>query len=206
VHDSRWDRVVPLSGIAAVAAVGVASALVGIYDYLPSGERLVAAFSGSSSALVAAGFVGNLGAFFFMWFAGSTFRALRRADEGDGWLSLVGLGSGFAGALVLGIGFSALIATGSRAGSTSGLSAAEAITLYDFYSNILGQLFGVTMAVFMVAASASWLKSRQLPAWFNWASVVVAVTLLTPAAYLFLILTLLWLAVVSVWMTRGGSF
>ena len=204
MRGSPWERLAPLSGIVAVAAVAVAAALVGVYDYLPSGERLVDVFSRNPNNLVASGLVGNLGAFLVFWFAGCVYRVMRAAGRGDGWLSVVAAGGGAATAVVLGIGFSALIATGSRAGAGSGLSSTEAVTLYDFTSNLLGQLLGVTMAVFMISASAAWLGSRQLPAWFNWASVAVGVTLLTPAAYLFLIFALAWMAVVSVWLLRAG--
>jgi predicted membrane metal-binding protein len=61
------------------------------------------------------------------------------------------------------------------------------------------------MAAFMLAASVLWLRARTLPAWFNWAAIVVAVLMLTPIAYLMLVLALVWITVVSLWATKGQT-
>jgi len=205
LNTSQLDRLAPLSGLLAVIAVGAASAMVGVYDYLPSGEQLVSAFSRAPGALVTAGFLGDASAFLMLVFASTTAIRLRQADPSGGWLVKLGFAGGTASGVVLGIGFSTLIATGSRAGSPGGLGPVEAVALYDFYGNLLGQMFGVAMAAFMLAASVLWLRVRTLPAWFNWAAIVVGVLMLTPIAYLMLLLALAWITVVSLWATRGQA-
>jgi hypothetical protein len=203
MNDSRLDRLVPLSGVLAVLAIMLAAAMIGVYDYLPTGERLVEVFSGNPNRLVTSGFLGNFSAFLFFAFASCATVRLRQAEPTGGWLVKFGNAGGVSTAVVLGIGFSALIATGSRAGSSAGLGPIEAVTLYDLCGNMLGQLFGVTMAAFMIGASLIWLRAHILPRWFNWASIVVAVLLLTPGAYIMLLVALLWTAVVSIWIYRS---
>jgi hypothetical protein len=203
LNTSRLDRLAPLSGVMAVICLAAASAMVGVYDYLPTGDRLVSAFAQNAVGLVTAGFVGNLGAFLLLAFASCIAIRLRQAEPTEGWLVKFGFSGGTASGIVLGIGFSSLMATGSRAGASGGLGPSEALALYDFYSNLLGQLFGVTMAALILASSVIWLRSRMLPAWFNWVAIVVAVLMLTPFAYLMLILGLVWILVVSLWIYRG---
>jgi hypothetical protein len=203
LNTSRLDRLAPLSGVLAVTGLLAASALLGVYDYLPTGQRLAQAFSHSPSNVVASGFIGNLSGLLMMAFAACTSVRLRQAEPPGGWLAKLGYGGGTAAGIVLGIGFSTIIATGSRAGSAGGLDPVEAITLYDFYSNLLGELLGVALAAFMISASIVWLRGRLLPGWFNWLAILVGLLSLSPVAYLALILDLTWVAVVSVWLYRS---
>jgi hypothetical protein len=200
MEGSRLDRLAPLSGILALVCVGAAAAMIGVYDYLPTGEKLVEVFSRSPNTLVVSGLLGNLSAFFMFVFASFTAVRLRQGSTPAGWLVKLAYGGGIATALVIGVGFTSLIATGSRAGSPGGIGPIEAVTLYDFYGNLLGDLFGVTMACFMLAAAVIWLRAGVLPSWFNWAAIVVGILLVTPVAYILEPVALVWILVVSVRM------
>lgn len=164
MNSSRLDRLSPSSGILAFVGLSAAAAMVGVYDYLPSGERLVEAFGQAPNNLAAAGFLGNAAAFLMLVFASLTTIRLRQAEPTGGWLVKLGFGGGISSGVVLGIGFSTLIASGSRAASPGGLGPVEAVALCDFYGNLLGQMFCVTMAAWMLAAALIWLRASVLPA------------------------------------------
>ena len=104
-----------------------------------------------------------------MWFAGSVFSALREREGGTGRLSMVAFGGGVASGVTLAIGFSAILASGARAGTEGGITPVEAVTMYDLYGQILGQGFAITMAVFIGATGVVSLRTAIFPKWFGWA-------------------------------------
>jgi hypothetical protein len=76
--------------------------------------------------------------------------------------------------------------------------------LYDFYGHVLGQMFAITLAVFIGASAVVSLRTSLFPAWVGWFSVLIAFGLLTPIGYLVLILAFVWLLWVSLWLYRRG--
>ena len=197
---SSLARLAPLTGVVAVALLATGAALLGIYDYLPAADRLRGMISDNATNVAIGGYLGSLAAFFLIWFAGTVFEALREREGGAGRLSLVALGGGVASGATLAIGFSAIFASGARAGAESGIGPVEAVTLYDLYGQVLGQGFAITMAVFIGATAVIVLRHGAFPAWFGWVSAAVAVGLLTPFAYVALAPTLVWLVVLSIWL------
>jgi hypothetical protein len=78
--------------------------------------------------------------------------------------------------------------------------------MFDFWGQIMGQMFAISLAVLIGAAAVVSLRTALFPAWFGWASAVVAIGLLTPFAYIVLALAVVWLVVVSIWLyIRGAS-
>ncbi len=206
VSKSRLERLAPLTGVIALVLFSVGAALLGIYDYLPSADRLQEILSDNATNVFAGGYLGSISAFFLIWFAGSVFSALREQEGGTERASMVAFGGGVASGVTLAIGFSAILASGARAGTNGGITPVEAVTMYDLYGQILGQGFAVTMAVFIGATGVVSLRTVMFPKWFGWASVLIGFALLTPFAYAALALALVWLLVVSIWLYwRGRS-
>ena len=197
---SRLERLAPLTGIITVVLMMVGAGLFGVYDYLPPADKLEDIFSGNPNRVYLAGYIGSISAFFLIWFAGSVFSTLRDREGGSGRLSTVAFGGGVASGVALAAGFSTMVATGERAGAVGGINPLEAVTLYDLYGQILGFMFAITMAVFIGATAVVSLRNAVFPAWFGWASVLIAIGLLTPIAYMVLAFALLWLVVVSIWL------
>lgn len=204
-NNSTLDRIAPLSGLLAVIGLAAASALVGIYEYLPSPEQLVEVFGSNPGGLMASGYIGGLSAFFLIWFTGSLYRLLESEAPGSRWLGHVAFAGGLASGVILAIGFFTLLASGARATAPGGLSRLEAVTLYDFYSTLLGVAFGMTMAVFVSGTVAVSRRAQLLPRWFDVLSLVLVIGLLSPLSYLFLAGALAWLVVMSVWLYRRSS-
>jgi hypothetical protein len=110
-----------------------------------------------------------------------------------------------ASGVALAVGYTAMVAAGARAGAPGGISPVGAVTLYDFYGQVLGQMFATTLAVFIGASAVVSLRTGMFRAWFGWVSALIAFGLLTPIAYIILALALVWLLVVSIWLFRRGA-
>ncbi len=201
----RLERLAPLTGAAALVLFSIGAALLGIYDYLPGAERLQEVLSENATNVFAGGYIGSVSAFFMIWFSGSVFSALRKVEGGNGRLSSVALGGGVTAGAALALGFSAILASGARAGAEGGITPIEAVTMYDLYGQVLGSMFAIAMAVFIGATAVVLLRTLIFPRWFGWVSALIAVGLLTPVAYAVLALVLVWLLVVSIWLYRRGS-
>ena len=125
--------------------------------------------------------------------------------KGNILLSSVAFGGGVAAAVVVGISFVGMFAAGLRAGAPGGVTPVGAVTMYDFWTQLSGQLFGIFMAVFISAVAISSLRTGFFPAWFGWVSLAIAFGLLTPFAYAVLGFAILWLLVVSIWLYMRGA-
>lgn len=204
MNKNRFERLAPLTGLIALVLFSVGAALLGIYDYLPAAERLQKTLIDNATNIAVGGYLGSISAFFMMWFAGSVFSALREKEGGTGWLSMLAFGGGVASGVALAVGFSAILASGARAGAEGGITAVEAVTMYDLYSQVLGGGFAITMAVFIGATAAVTLRTLLFPKWFGWVSALIALGLLTPFAYAVLSVVLVWLLVVSIWLYWQG--
>lgn len=199
MNDSRLEKLAPLSGVITVVLMIAGAAMFGVYDYLPPADKLTEILSDNPTRVFTAGYLGSISAFFLIWFAGIVFNTLRKQEGGTGWLSSVAFGGGVASSVALAAGFTAILTTGTRIGAEGGISPIELVTIYDLYSQILGQMFAITMAVFIGATAALSLRTGIFPSWFGWASALIALGLLTPIAYIVLALVLVWVLVVSIW-------
>ncbi|MBW8012927.1 MAG: hypothetical protein FVQ83_17050 [Chloroflexi bacterium] len=193
MNDSRLEKLAPLSGALAVVLMMAGAGMLGVYDYLPSAEKLQGIFSDNSTNLITAGYLGLFSAALLLWFSGNVYSALREREGSDGRLSMVAFGGGVASGVAMGVAFSAILGIGARAGAVGGISGDVAVALYDLYGTILGQMLAFTFAVFIGAAAVVSLRTGMFPAWFGWASALIAIGLLTPLGYFVLFFTLIWL-------------
>jgi hypothetical protein len=155
-----------------------------------------------------------LGYLFFLFFLGSLWSALRRAEGGDGWLSAAGFGGGL---VSLAIRFSSgAIGVAAVHNSCAGIDP----QLWQVLTNDVGgtALFFSFLPLAVLSAASAVVAIRfgaPLPRWLGWMSAVVAVALLVdgmagtlyhrefaPSALLFA----LWTLVTSiVLMRRAGQ-
>ena len=118
-----------------------------------------------------------LGYLFFLFFLGSLWSALRRAEGGDGWLSAAALGGGL---VSLAIRFSsATVSLAAVHNSCAGIDP----QLWEVMTNDVGgaALFWsfFPLAVLSVACAVIAIRfGAPLPRWLGWMSAVVAVALL----------------------------
>jgi hypothetical protein len=206
MNESRLEKLSPLSGVAAVVIMLVGVVLFNNYEFLPPAKKVADFLNSNASSVYAGGYIASLSSFFFIWFAGSLRSTLIDHEGGNGRFSNIAFGGGLAASVVLGISFVGILTSALRAGIGDGITPIGAITMFDFYGQLTGQLFALFIAVFITATSVVSLRTGLFPAWFGWASLVVAFGLLTPIAYAVLGFAILWLLVVSIWLyIRGAS-
>ena len=206
MNESRLERLAPLTGVISVALFIIGSLVISIYDYLPPAQKVADYLNGNATRVSTGAYLASISAFFLIWFAGSVHSALREREGGTGRLSMVAFGGGVAAAAAMGTSFTAILSAGLRAGAPGGITPIGAVTMFDFWGQVMGQMFAISLAVFIGATAVVSIRTAVFPAWFGWVSALVAFGLLTPVAYIVLALAVVWLLVVSIWLYfRGAS-
>lgn len=204
MNESRIERLAPLTGVVSVGLIIIGVVVFNNYDFLPPAEKVADFLNDNPTRVSTGGYIASLAAFFLIWFAGSVRSALIEREGGTGRLSTVAFGGGVAASIALGISFIAIFASGLRASAPGGITPIGAVTMFDFWGQVMGQLFAIFMAVFIGATAVVSLRTALFPAWFGWASALVAFGLLTPFAYIVLAFAVVWLLVVSIWLYIKG--
>jgi hypothetical protein len=205
MNEARLERLAPLSGVVSVGLLVVGILLFNYYTFLPSGDDLADFLNSNASLVSTGGYIGSLAAFFLIWFVGSLRSRLVQYEKGKGFLPTVAFSGGIAAGVVLGISFIGIFAAGLRASGPGGITSIGAVSMYDFWTQLTGQLFAIFMAAIISATAVVSLRSGLFPAWFGWASIIVSVGLLSPFAYAMLAFAIIWLLVVSIWLYLKGA-
>ena len=66
MKESRLERLAPLTGVIALVLFSIGAALLGIYEYLPSADRLREIMSDNAANVFAGGYIGSISAFFLI--------------------------------------------------------------------------------------------------------------------------------------------
>jgi len=203
-----WERLAALAGVVAVALWVIGILIQESTDMPgdePTGDQVLAWYSGDENAILAGGFVFMLGALFFLIFLGALRVRLRGAEGPTGFLTAIGYTAG------LGAGFFLLmLPSADMAGALSNdeLTGDAALAV-----NSLGDMFFIGAellgALMLVIVGLLFIKTRVLPAWLGWASLVLAlVMLIPPIGWAGLLLGLpLWTVLTSVllWMRPAAE-
>ena len=200
MNESRLERLAPLSGAGSVGLIIIGILAFNYYEFLPPAEKIAEFLNGNASQVSVGGYIGSIAAFFLIWFAGSVRSALIEREKGTGQLSSIAFGGGLAASVALGISFIGIFASGLRAGAPGGIAPINAVAMYDFWSQLTGQLFSIFMSVFIGATAIISLRTSMFPSWFGWASALIAFGLLTPFAFIVLAFAFVWLLVLSIWL------
>lgn len=173
-----WERLAALAGIVAVVLwiVGVA-----IQESISSEEQETAAgmlsyFQDESDAILASGFVFQLGALFFLVFLSALRSRLWALEGGTGMLSTLAFASGVAVAIFL-LALPAAEMSGALNEDEIGPETAQALGSMDDVFFLGAEL---SAAVLLFATGLLAVRRRALPVWLGWASFVIALWLLIP--------------------------
>ncbi len=203
---TRIERLAPLTGAVSFVLFIVAALLVNNYDYLPPAAELKSFFQDGATRLGVAAYLGLIAAVFLIWFAGSVRDSLRGAEGKQGRLSAVAFGGGVASAALVALGFAVLAVAAARAGTSEGLNADVAAFAYDIYGAILGNALAVTLAALFGASTVVAFRSGAWPSWVVWTGAVLTVGSISPVAYIFIVLDVVWILVLSIFLyTRGRA-
>jgi hypothetical protein len=114
----------------------------------------------------------------FLFFLGSLWAALHRAEGGSGWLSTTAFGGGSVAIAVKLVGDAPLLAV-RKAGE--GLDPQLAQALLDTY-DVSFALHFFPLAVLLAASAIVAIRSGGIPRWLGWAAAVISGTLIVGAA------------------------
>lgn len=181
----RWERLAPLTGVLAVVLwVAAILTIVAVGDVPgdkdPSSD-FVTFFEKETGAIFVGSALFGLGLGAFLWFLGSLRATLRQAEAGSGRLSAVVFG---AGVVLVGLGMLAMapFAAGAAAFDWLGrdsLSPEAAEALWVLQSGIFFFVVIATIPLFLAAGLVS-LRTRALPLWYGWITVLLAVAAIVP--------------------------
>ena len=182
---ARWDRLAPLSGIAAVVVWCLSLLIVEGVTNPPSEsatpERALAYFNEEEVGIFVSTFLFAVGSLLFLWFAGSLRAALVAAEGGVARIANI--------AFAAGVGFSLLTllfalppSVGAFSNESIGASAAEALWYLDDVFFVAAQFTAIPL---LVATALVALRTGALPRWLAWLSLLVAAVLLFPLGGVF---------------------
>jgi hypothetical protein len=203
---ASWERYAPLAGVAAVVlwVVGILVGETAVDGKNPA--TLLDSYRDEEGSILLGGFLWLLGTFFFFWFLGSLRARLFALEGGTQRLTALAFAGGVATAIfgfaTPGPDMSAAIADGADLSQP----AAEAIRVVSDIFFIGGEM---STAVLLAATGIHALRTRSLPRWLAWVSLLIALVLIVlPIGWAGLIFAFpLWVLVVSfiLWSASAGT-
>jgi hypothetical protein len=195
---ARWERYAPLAGVAAAVLWIVGTIVIESTDFSSKDtpEEILAVTQDDSATIITGGVIFALGVVLFVWFLGSLRARFLLAEGGLGRLTSLVYGSGLLVALCLTMQVAPPVIAAS---ADEDLSADAAQALQT-----MGEAFfagtWVLLVPMLVAAGLVIMRTRALPVWLGWASLVLALGLLIPPVGWLIVLFLfpVWTLVASV--------
>jgi len=183
MRNSGWEQIGAAGGIVFVVLQMVAQALIQVGGAEPPFDApaptIAAFFMARNSQLFALGdYLSTLSLIAFVWFLGSLWSALCRAEGEPAWLSLVALASGLMIVATVSAGAGWPLAVFRR---DEGLDPQIARLLFDqgnfAFANAWAMLASLSLATGVVS-----IRTHALPRWLGWAGVLIAGGLLAARA------------------------
>jgi hypothetical protein len=201
----RWERFAPLTGVLFVLLT-VAGIVIGLSDspddFPAKVDDIVQYYQDDPGKIMLGSWLGLLGGFFLIWFAGSVRARLR--DAGEERLGTIAFGGAVAAATAGFLIDAANFTAAMRADEDDKIDPAVATTLYDLANSLVGTALPTAIAVFVAATGVAALRSGVLPRWLGIVSLVLAVTLLIFfIAWFMTAVALLWALLVSILLYRA---
>jgi hypothetical protein len=195
---SRWDRFAPLTGVLAVVLTAIGFAIAGSTpDFLDEAPKIAEHYQDDPGKLIAAAYIGLLGTAAFIWFIGVLRTRLRNAEGGEGWLWSIAFGGGLVAAAMFLLVDTINLAAALRADEDGAIDPNVAAAMFDL-SGLLIAIGGLAGSATVLATAAVAFRTRVLPKWLGWISILLGIGLLSPISWIFAIVFLVWTLVVAV--------
>jgi hypothetical protein len=188
-------RLLPLTGILAVAAVVVAFIIGGEPPDVDSPVQEIKSFYvDSEGEVIAGGVLLAYAAIFFLIFATVLRGVLRRAEGDAGGFSALSFAGAilFAVGLALFSGFSFVLGDSAKDLDPSSVQAIHALGDNLFVPVAVGTV------TFLLGTGISAIKTGALPKWLAWIGIVVGITGVTPIGFVAFIGVGVWILITSV--------
>jgi len=196
-------RIVPLSGIVAVAAIFAAFALSGeTPDTDAPVNEVVDFYNDHKDDLQLTGALLALGALFFTFFSTTLAGVLRRAQGEAGGSSALSFGGGilFAVGLAIFAGLNFTIGDAADDIDPASLQALHVLGNDMFFPLAVGT------AAFLLGSGIATVKTGALPKWLGWVAIVLGVLAATPLGFFSFMALGVWTLIVSVLLSmRAGT-
>jgi len=198
-----WGRTGAIAGIGAVVLWIVAFVVMGDATDKDEPSEILAAYKNDDAKIIIGTIIFLIGVGLFFFFLSALRERLAAAEGGTGPLTALAYGGGVATATCLAL-LPCADATGAINNDELDASAANALNnMSDVF--FLGAEY--LLPVLLVATALAALRTRVLPAWLAWLSILIALVLLTGyigwAALIFAFPV--WVVIVSVLLLRGAA-
>lgn len=200
MNSSKGWALAPLAGIVAVLMFVAALIVSGDPpDTGDGGQSILNFYSDNESAQTAGVILLAYGSLFLIFFAAVLRSGLRRDNpEVEGTATLA-----FGGGLVMASGL--MLLAGLVGAFTENIGQLDPVAAQAI--SALGDgiwiMFIAGQAAFLLGAGLAIRRSGLLPAWLGWVAIVLGVISATPVGWLAFMVSLIWMAVVSVLLTRA---
>ncbi len=144
----------------------------------PYTSDAIAALAANRDAYLVKNLLGTLSFFFFLFFMGSLYSTLRRAEGGTGWLSTLALGGGLVFTAVHSIELIVAYAIGWHVAQMGNVAVVGAL---EDIEQLVAYFYAVPLAVMVLAASTVAFRTRCLPRWLAWEGFVTGLVWLVAA-------------------------
>lgn len=199
-----WEsKVAPLTGVVFGLLLLASFAVDSNTDFMPAADEVVAHLSESPGAVMTSAYLRALAAAALVWFSGSLYASLR-IDENSVRLPALALAGAVVAATLTAVGAVATVAAAERIWITGSIDPGSAATLFDLSGIATGNGAPIGFAVMIGAAGTAWLKAGRGPRWAAWASVVLAVALLSPYAWVVLAAVIVWVPATGISVYRSS--
>lgn len=199
-----WEsKVAPLSGVLFALLLLARFAVDGNTDFMPPEGDIVAYLEEGPVRVMTAAYLGLLAAGALLWFTGSLRKHLDTMDDDGGRLGSLALGGGIAAGTVLVVGGVAIVAAAERVWVVGSIEPGASAALFDLAGIAVGNGAPIGLGVLIGATGVALLRSDHLPDWPGWASVLIALGLVSPYAWIVLAGALLWIPAVGIWIYRA---
>jgi hypothetical protein len=171
MSDSRFERLSLLGGVVFVVLTVLGAFLPGTPpDPSAPASEIVDYLSDNSGAIGAGSYMGGIGALFLLFWAGSLWRAMSRAEDGSPRLAVVA-----ALGLVLGGAMATATAALFSAFSFQADQLGDQATVYWALLVTLQASAFVGLATQTAAVAALGIRTKFIPAWLAWGSAAAAI-------------------------------
>jgi hypothetical protein len=192
--NDRWSRRVPLIGLLFAGCLIATIALSwNTPDDKASGAKVISYYHSHRGQEMTANILGVYAVAFWLFFAGAIRSYLRRSGASERVTT-----TGYAGAILFGVGGALLSAVGfALANEINRIDPSGAHTLNLaqqglFFPAAAGQF------VFGISAAVAIRQSRALPAWLAWVALAFGIVAITPIGFFGTFVMVVWSIVVSV--------
>jgi hypothetical protein len=192
---STLERLAPLTGLVFAAAFVV---LFAIGSDSPDADarltKVIQYWTDHKDREIASSIVASVGLLFFVWFAGCLRARLALLEGGGRRLA----NTAFAGAILFAVGGLLFSALNFAVADTVGKVPPGVTQSIHVLDNELFFPLLVGTALLYLASGVAILRTRALPVWLGWVSVVLGVLSVTPVGFFAFLAMILWVGLVSV--------